>query len=306
MSRNHDILGVKEGASEEDIKSAYRNLAKKYHPDLNKNKDAESKFKEINEAYNTLINKKDSEPLDNDLFKGFNQFNIFDINLNRIYDLDIHQSINIGFLESCFGCEKQIKYKIKKSCPECSNGQHFKICPQCKGTGVNIIFKCLACNGTGNINTCNHCHRKGFIEEESILNIKIPEGIDQGNTLRIKDKGNINKNKTGNFYLIINILNDCVGFNRSGLDIHSKLKVSYIDAILGEEIMANTIHGLIKIKLPPYCQNNSVIKCDKIGIKKEGNHYFNILIELPTLLDDKEKRILKKLKNYSNSKKNVI
>ena len=162
----YEILGLSSDASKEDIKRAFRKLAAKYHPDRNQGDiSAEEKFKDINNAYNTLIN--DNNNIENDIPS----------NPNRTYaeeyyneskerqELNIQQTIYLTFEEYVKGCTKKINYQRKITCPECE-GKTNK-CPNCNGTGkcsinipglANKVSVCKKCKGTGKIETCSKCN----------------------------------------------------------------------------------------------------------------------------------------------------
>ena len=252
----YNILGVEKNASADDIKSAYRRLAKKYHPDLNKTEEAASKFKEINEAYEVLGDEKKRANYDQfgsadgpqfsgggggfgDFFSGAGGFgdifgDIFSAfgggerrSSIRERGEDIDLSMTISFEEACFGCEKEISVPRIGKCSDCrgtgaKNGTEFTTCPECHGTGrvryqQRTMFGttireggCQKCNATGKIvrEKCSSCAGKGYKKETAKVSVKIPAGIDNGQTLRMRGQGNapVREGDNGDLNIKINVL----------------------------------------------------------------------------------------------------
>lgn len=193
----YEILGVDRNATEDEIKRAYRNLAKKYHPDLNPgDPEAEAKFKEINEAYNVLINPETRAQYDRyghegPTGQGFGGFDfggiddIFDMFFGDIgfgtsarrrrnapvRGADIRYDLDISFEEAAFGTKKEIEVARMEVCPECrgtgaKSGTHPVICPVCKGTGEVSYSQTTAFGRFVNVRTCERCHGEGTIIED--------------------------------------------------------------------------------------------------------------------------------------------
>jgi molecular chaperone DnaJ len=193
----YEVLGVSRDASEEDIKKAYRRLAKKYHPDLHPgDKEAEEKFKEINEAYQVLSNKETRAQYDQfghdgptgQGFGGFDFSGAFD-GFGDIFDMffggtgfgsrtsrrrgpsqgaDIRYNLDISFEEAAFGTKKDIEVVRMENCPECKgsgakNPGDVQTCPACNGTGEISQAQNTAFGRFVNIKTCDRCHGEGTI-----------------------------------------------------------------------------------------------------------------------------------------------
>jgi len=334
MKDYYDILGVSKGATEEDLKKAYRKLAMKYHPDRNPgNKEAEEKFKEISEAYAILSDPQKRAQYDQfGTTEGFGaDFDIGDIfsrvfgdffgrgqedifgdffghrrreEKSRIQREDIKVRLTIDFMEACFGVKKKIKVRRSKICPHCSGtgaeSGGLSTCPLCGGTGevsytagfMSIRKTCQRCGGTGKIITkkCKECKGKGFIYSDEDLSVRIPAGVDNGDVLRVRDKGN----NGGDLYIYIDIKPHKL-FKREGKNIYIKLPISFVQATLGAEVEVPTIHGKEKLSIPPGTQNDETFVLRGKGINADGvvgNEIVKVFIEVPKKVTKEQKRIL--------------
>lgn len=201
----YEVLGVQKGASDDEIKKAFRKQAKKYHPDLNPgDKEAEAKFKEVNEAYEVLSNKEKRQRYDRFGFAGvdpnygagsaaYGGGNPFgqDIDINDIFNSffggfggrntrnqnaprrgsDVEASVTISFEEAAKGCKKEVVYQNVESCTECggtgaSKGTQLKTCPSCNGTGQVTVQKRTPFGIVQTSQTCDKCRGKGKIIEK--------------------------------------------------------------------------------------------------------------------------------------------
>ena len=231
MSKNYyEVLGVDKNTSKDDIKKAYRNLAKKYHPDKNpEHKDFEEKFKDLSEAYSVLGDDAKKSNYDNygnpDGPTGFGGFNSGDIfadmfgsafggfgsgfqsqqNRSTKRGYDIKLKISIDLTDVISGLDKKIKYNREVKCKSCDGwgGEH-DTCSDCNGSGkVNMkrqmgstiimsTVDCPKCKGDGYIITheCNECKGTGVVKEETELNVNVPKGINHGDKFQASGKGN--------------------------------------------------------------------------------------------------------------------
>jgi molecular chaperone DnaJ len=238
MEDYYKILGVDKKASSEEIKAAYRKLVKKYHPDRNKEHDAEAKFKKVTEAYETLSDSKKRNAYDNPAsnfdfggFGGFTgggftdmnpEFSFFDlgninINLHDFFGFggaaeanetkgtDIHFKMEITLEEAFKGVSKNVSYYITSPCKNCT-------CIHCGGLGVrgSGLFrrsKCEYCHGKGYVkkSNCDKC-KNGVAREKVDTVINIPSGINNNSNIKYEGKGNEGTKKNGDLYFLIQIL----------------------------------------------------------------------------------------------------
>ncbi len=348
MAKNYyEILGVEKNASDEEIKSAYRKLAKKYHPDLNKdNPDAAEKFKEINEAYECLGDKQKRSNYDqfgsatgpnpNDFFGGadfggFGMDDLFNIFGNfgsgarsanaSIRGEDLQAQINLSFQEAVFGCKKELRVNRVETCQKCSgtgakNGKEYSTCTECNGTGMsryteNTMFgrvvrtgPCRTCNGTGKIirEKCTECNGNGSKRVASTIVVNIPAGIDDGQVITMRGKGNmgLRGGSNGDLHIIVKVSPHKI-LIREGYDLHLKVYVPFYILLLGGEITIPLAKGTTTLKIPELTQSNTVFKLKGKGIQNLNSSAFGNLIvtvvsESPKSLSKDEKSALNKLK----------
>lgn len=299
MSKSlYEILGINENASSEEIKKSYRRLARKYHPDVNKEKDAEDKFKEINAAYEVLGNKEKKEQYDqfgDSIFGGQNfhdysksQGGGFDINdiLNQFFrsGSSSRSQKNRGFgggFESAFG-------GFGNSFGGGFGG--FDEPDLDSSANLTIDFKTSILGG-----------EKSFNINGEKITIKIPAGISEGAKLRAKGKGKSHKNQRGDLILTIHIDSD-EAYERVGNDLYLNFNIDLKTALFGGTVDVQTLNlekPNVKIKIPQDSQNGKKIRLKGFGAKdlktKEiGDMYLKINVILPKIedLDEKLKQIL--------------
>lgn len=243
----YNILGVEKTATQDEIKSAYRKLAKKYHPDLNPNNpEATEKMKEINEAYEILGNEEKRGKYDRgemDMgagFSGFNQGAGFDF--SDIFDIfgmgsrrnsrqntsgeDLTYQVSLSFMEAALGCAKEINFTRLEKCSSCGgngakNSASVKTCDKCNGTG-RVIFQrqtifgiqqtqstCDKCGGTGKIITdkCTACGGKGLLSKKKTITVNIPAGVENGEIRTIAEQGNASRYAGGTNGKLLLVIN---------------------------------------------------------------------------------------------------
>ena len=320
MSKDfYNILGINKSATDKDIKKAYRQLSKKYHPDINPdNKDSEEKFKEVAGAYSVLSDKNKKQNYDtygspdgsNNPFAGgvdmddiFNQFgDIFGNNHFRGRNnrkrvkkgADIKVNIKLNLEEIFTGINKKIKYKRNKGCNDCKgSGGKSTICNNCRGTGSLTYIQntpfgkiqsngaCHKCRGTGEIisNPCNQCRGVGTLIKEEIVEFKIPQGIMDGEVLIIKKSGHSIKNGIAGDLLINIVEVPHEKFRRSGLDIYHTINLNYRELVLGTPREIETLNGKIRINIKEGTPVGHVLRVPGKGIGR-GNQTGDMMIEL--------------------------
>ena len=346
----YEVLGVSKTATDEEIKKAYRKLAKKYHPDMNPgDKDAEKKFKEASEAYAVLSDKEKRSQYDqfgHAAFDGTGGFGAggFDFTGADFSDIfgdlfggmfggsrsrgpsngpmkgsNIRTSVRITFLEAVFGTEKELTLNLKDPCPTCNGtgakpGTSPQMCPKCGGKGqvvftqqsffgtVRNVQTCPDCGGTGKIikDKCADCGGTGYITNRKTINVTIPAGIDNGQSVRIREKGEpgINGGPRGDLLVEV-IVSPHETFERDGFDMFSIVKISYPIAALGGSVMIDTVDGRIVYDIKAGTQTGTQVRFRNKGVptlrNKEirGNHYVTFVVDIPTKLSKEAKELLR-------------
>lgn len=317
MSKDYyKILGVAEFDSAEEIKKAYRKLARKFHPDIAGNSnDAISRFKEINEAYAILSNKIKKEEYDRarrfynyakkeaefpkEPFKETTNSSKFNMNFNfsdfftkndKNFEKqpkapkqgeNIYSEIEISTMDAMLGVVKTINVLQTTICPKC-NGHKFV-------------------NG----NKCSHCGGKGELSNYSKLSVRIPAGIKNKSKIRLAGAGEAGKNggSHGDLYLTINIV-EPQEYKANGLNIHKTIAITPFEAVLGAEIKVLTLDGEIRFTIPPRTQSGqkfSLSKCGAVQNEKIGDMIITVEIKIPNNLSDEEITLYEKLKEISTS-----
>ena len=316
----YEILGVSKTSDLETIKKAFRKLALKYHPDRNKdNKEAEEKFKQINEAYQVLSDPKQrsiydeygKEGLQNSGFGGGGFGDINDIfgNLGDIFgdifggdsfrskansfEKDIAIPLELNFKEAVFGCKKVINNKYKKYCKSCNgSGARSKTkCSSCGGKGkiytrngfITLSQTCSKCSGLGEVikDKCPSCGGKKYTLHNETFDINIMEGIDTNNRIRATNKGNeLPDGSRGDLYIVISVSEDS-HFIRDGLNVYIEMPVFFTSIILGATIKVPSLRGELDLKIPPNTKDKERFIFNNEGVKAlNSNRRGNLIVQV--------------------------
>ncbi len=289
MKNYYSVLGVPQGASDEEIKKAYRKLARQYHPDRNaEDSSAEEKFKEVSEAYAVLSNKKKRSQYDQFGSEGFHQkfsqediFRDFDINeILKGFGFgsgggNPFQGQGGGFGGGGFG------NPFSRGRPP---QREPRIPPLKKEFSVTFEEAALGCQRTISI------ARNGVHEE---TNVKIPSGIAHGKVLRLQGKGHTSPagNRRGDLHLLINVLSHPL-FRREGRDVVVEAEIKLTQALLGATIEVETLDGIKSVKIPTGTQNNTRLRLKEVGIqfpsRVRGDQLVRIVIKIPKELTQEQ------------------
>ncbi|WP_457641181.1 DnaJ C-terminal domain-containing protein [Persephonella sp.] len=282
----YKILGVDRDATPEEIKRAFREKAKKYHPDINR--ENEELFKKIVQAYEVLIDPEKRKSYDKDLLKE-KKTNLEDKIGEAIADFlgyttkpqkgkDIHKKIYITLEEGYLGTVKKISYSRMEKCPYCEgsgvvSNSILKKCKKCKGTGkikkLFVKLPCIECEGKGFVilNPCEICDGKGRIKAQIEKNISIPAGVKENDVLKLKGGGDAGRygGESGDLYLKVKFT---AGKNvkLKGLDIHRDIYIPKEKAYIGDYIFIQNLRKeKLKVKIPEKTTSPVILK-----IKNEG------------------------------------
>ncbi|WP_316842496.1 J domain-containing protein [Pedobacter gandavensis] len=294
----YKILGVDKKASQEDIKKAYRKLARKYHPDLNPNdKEANKRFQEINEANEALSDPEKRKKYDEygEHWKNSDQFeqarsqsrnsgNPFAGGRSGQGTSDFGGGDFSDFFESMFGGGGR------------SSGRGSM---KYKGQDYNASFSI-------SLRDAYTTHKQTLTINDKKIRITIPAGIADEQIIKLKGLGaaGVNGGPAGDLYLTINVQEDPT-FKRLHDDLYLQQDIDLYTAVLGGEVMVETLDGKVKLKIPPGTQNGTKVRLKNKGFplyKKDGefgNLFITYNVKLPENLSDKQKELFRELQNLS-------
>ena len=345
----YEVLGVSKTASDDEIKKAFRTLAKKYHPDMHPgDKECEEKFKEAQEAYAVLSDaekRKQYDQFGHAAFDGtgggaggfdFSGMDMGDIfgdlfgdffgggsrrrtNDGPMKGSNLRTSVRITFEEAIFGCEKEIEMVLKDECHTCHGtgakpGTTPETCPKCGGKGkvvftqqsffgtVQNVQTCPDCGGSGKIikDKCPDCRGTGYIASKKKIQVSIPAGIDNGQSVRIREKGEpgINGGPRGDLLVEV-VVSRHPTLQRQDMNIYSTAQISFAQAALGGEIRIHTVDGDVLYEVKPGTQTNTRIRLKGKGVPSlrnksvRGDHYVDLVVQTPTGLSADAKEALR-------------
>jgi len=241
---------------------------------------------------------------------------------------DIEITLNIDFKDAVFGVEREVSLRKTANCPKCKGsgaepGSGFETCPTCHGQGQTVRMQrtilgnmqvqstCPTCQGEGKVikEKCQHCKGGGVMSEIVNLKLKIPAGINNGETVRFAGQGEAVAigGQAGDLYVKVRV-NPDKRFKRQGFDILSKAEISITTAALGGKIEVETVDGPVELKIPEGTQSGRVIKLNGKGVPnlhrrgsfgraqdRRGDQLVEIVVKIPTSLSRKQKEMLKEL-----------
>lgn len=221
---------------------------------------------------------------------------------------NLRARVRITFEEAVFGCEKQIEITLKDECTTCGGsgakpGTSKDTCPKCGGKGkvmytqqslfgmVQNVQTCPECGGTGQIikEKCKDCHGTGYIAKRKKISVMIPAGIDNGQSVRIRDKGEpgINGGPRGDLLVEVMISGHPI-FQRQDTNLYSTAPISFAQAALGGEVRISTIDGDVLYDVKPGTQTDTRIRLKGKGVPSlrnknvRGDHYVTLVVQVPT------------------------
>ena len=359
----YEVLGVDKNVTDEELKKAYRKLAKKYHPDANPDnkKEAEAKFKEVNEAYETLSDPQKRQMYDRfgadgpqgfggngggfyssgfDGFSGMGDFgDLGDIfssffgggfgsssrssraKTGPVKGASLRYDIEITYEEAFSGVEKEISFNRQETCDTCHGtgarpGTSSTTCSMCGGLGqitqmqttilgqMQTTRTCPNCHGEGKIikEPCETCKGKGQIKKPVKLRVKIPEGIDDNQTVVIRGQGAAGQRggAQGDLFITVHLKRHSI-FTRKGSNVYCDVPVTITQATLGAEIEVPMVNGKIeKFKIPEGTQTDTKFRIRGKGFKNGnssiyGDFIFNVIVKTPKRLTKEQRALLEKL-----------
>ena len=351
----YEVLGVSRDADDATLKKAYRQLAKKYHPDMNPgDAEAERKFKEASEAYAVLSDpdkRRQYDQFGHAAFEGggaggaggFGGFDFSGADFSDIFGdifgdffgggrrggrtnngpmkgMNIRKGIRITFEEAVFGCEKEIDIILKDPCEKCHGtgakpGTSPETCPRCGGKGqvvytsqsffgtVQNVQTCPDCHGSGTIikDKCPDCAGIGYVSNKKTIQVSIPAGIDNGQSVRIRDKGEpgTNGGPRGDLLVEVTVSRHPI-FQRQDMNIFSTAPISFAQAALGGDVRIKTVDGEVVYTVKPGTKTDTKVRLRGKGVpsvrnpKVRGDQYVTLVIQTPEKLSQEAKEALKR------------
>ena len=232
------------------------------------------------------------------------------------YDLDTEVQVNLEFNEAIFGCNKDINYNYKTACKPCkgtgAKGGKLTNCTTCGGVGqvhmkqgfMTFAQTCPHCQGSGKAaaSSCKDCSGSGYKEVKETFKVDIPEGVNNGNRIRVSNKGNIAPNGSrGDLYILINVAED-KHFVRHDDDIYLEVPLFFTQIALGDTIKIPSLKGELELKIPPNAKDKQQFTFRGEGVKSvngygKGNLVVQIKIQYPTSVNEEQKELLEKLQD---------
>ena len=333
----YEVLGVSKGASDDEIKKAFRKMSKKYHPDLN----PKSKYDQFGHA-----------GVDPNFGAGGGGFNGGGFDFGDIFGdffgggfggfgggqrrngpkrgADIRKIIDLTFEEAAFGCHREMSIQAQEKCETCGGsgakkGTTAQTCPHCHGTGqirtqqrtvlgyMTNVTTCPHCHGEGKIvkDPCPDCRGTGKVRKSKKIEVDIPAGIDDGQTIQLSGKGEAGDKGGPNGDLLLTIrVHPHQMFKREGTNVFIDMPISFVQAALGATVQVPTLDGPVELKIPEGTQTGSKFRMKGRGIpsirsKVRGDQYVTVNVEVPRNLNSKQKELLREFeedKNYKQKK----
>lgn len=330
MSDHYQVLGVSPDASNDEIKKAYRKLARELHPDVNPDPQAAEKFKLVTHAYEVLSDPNQRAQFDRGGQEGFGLGDIFESffggqsrgrQSRAQRGQDALLRVDLDLREAVFGVQKVLTIDTAVLCQECQGscckpGTSPRTCDVCRGSGqiqrqvqsfmgvMMTTAPCGTCRGSGEVITdpCIVCRGQGRIRAQRDLDLEIPSGVSDGLRLHLPGQGEVGfaGGPAGDIYLEVNVRPDPI-FGRDGDDLIATLEVPVADAALGFELDIETLDGPRKVEVKAGAQHGDVITLKGLGAnhlrgRGRGDLRLELKVLTPTRLDGKQKSIFKQLR----------
>jgi molecular chaperone DnaJ len=325
MANLYETLGVDRDASFDDIKKAYRKLARSYHPDVNPDPEMAEKFKEITAAYEVLSDpdKRQNYDVGGNGFGGFNNggFGFSDI-MDAFFGggqqrgprprnrpgQDALIRVEVDLMEATFGCERDLNVETAITCNKCNgtgcaNNSKPRTCDICKGRGetqqvarsilgqVMTSRPCASCQGFGSVisDPCGECAGDGRVRARKSIPIKIPAGVETGNRIQLSGQGEVGPGggAAGDLYVeIIEVPHDFIIREESNL--HISISIPVTSAAVGTKVVIDTLDGKQEVEIKEGTQSGSTVVLRGLGVTRlRGSGRGDLIVHIQVLTPTK-------------------
>ena len=339
MADLYETLGVDRDASFDDIKKAYRKLARSYHPDVNPDPEMAEKFKEITAAYEVLSDPDKRQNYD----VGGNSFGGGGFGFGDVMDAffgggqqrgprprnrpgqDALIRVEVDLMEATFGCERDLNVETAITCNKCNgtgcaNNSKPRTCDICKGRGetqqvarsilgqVMTSRPCASCQGFGSVisDPCGECAGDGRVRARKSIPIKIPAGVETGNRIQLSGQGEVGPGggAAGDLYVeIIELPHDFIIREESNL--HISISIPVTSAAVGTKVVIDTLDGKQEVEIKEGTQSGSTVVLRGLGVTRlrgsgRGDLIVHIQVLTPTKLNKEQSDLFKKIASIRN------
>lgn len=333
------VLEVTRTATEAEIKKAYRRMAMKFHPDRNPdNADAEATFKEAKEAYEVLCDQQKRAIYDQHGHEGLagrgggqNAGDAFSDIFGDVFGdifgngrrggqsqvfrgADLRYDLELDLEQAVFGHSAEIEFASLSECEICtgsgaSAGSKTVACGTCNGVGqvrmqqgfFAVQQTCPRCKGRGQTisQPCDNCLGQGRVRKKRTISVKVPEGVDNGDRIRLSGEGEAGRNggPAGDLYVEIRVRDHAI-FERDGSHLSCEVPVSFATAALGGTVEVPTLEGNVSLKVPDETQSGRVFRLKEKGVKPvrggpTGDLFCKVVVETPVKLTEDQRDFLR-------------
>ena len=340
MADYYGLLGLDRGASQDEIKKAYRKIARELHPDVNPDPEVQNKFKEVTAAYDVLSDPQKRQQYDmgsQGFGGGFGGGGFSDImdaffggggnrgprpRMRQVQDALIRIEVDLN--EACFGTERDITLESAVVCTKCegqgtANNSAPSMCHVCKGRGETQFVQksflgqvmtsrpCNNCSGYGSVITdpCRECAGDGRVRARQTINVKVPAGVETGNRIQLAGRGEVGAGggPAGDLYVEI-VESEHEFLLRDGDNLHVAIEVSIAAASLGTTVNVETLDGPVKVDIKAGTQSGAMLSVKGKGMTRlRSTHRGDLIVHVDVATPQKLSREQEKLlKEFAQSR----